>query len=55
MPLERAYISGNLLQIISQVLHGVRISGTFGGMEQPIKALWESAHQDEFFGPMLMW
>ena len=35
MPSQKwAYISGNFLYIMSQVLHGVPISGTFGGMEQ---------------------
>ena len=43
MPFQkRAYISGNFLYIICQVLHGVPISGTFGGMEQPLKASWGS-------------
>ena len=52
---KKVYISGNFLYIISQVLHVVPISGTFGGMEQPLKALWGSLQLDAFFVLMLMW
>ena len=30
------------------------INGTSGGMVPPLRVLWESSRQDEFFGPMLM-